>query len=541
MLRWLQPLTDRRPGRPTWAALALLLVAAPTLARPLVVCTEGSPEGFDITQYTAATTADATAETVYERLVQFAPGSTKVIPALAQSWDISADGLAYTFHLRPGVKFQRTDYFTPTRTFNADDVLWSFRRQLDPAHPWNRLAPRGFPYAQSMGLPGLIERVEKVDDLTVRFTLRHPEAPFLADLAMGFASIYSAEYADLLLAAGKPEQLNNLPLGTGPFVFQRYQKDAQVRFAANPDYWGGTPKIERLLLAITPDPSVRIQKLRAGDCQVAVYPRPTDIPELRRDPRLKVEELDSLLVAYVAINTRHKPLDDVRVRQAINLAFDRDAYRKAQFGEGGASPAVAPYPPTLWGSDPDLKGWPRDLERARQLLAEAGVQPGQKLSIWTRPGGGPANPNPGIGAQMLQNDLGKLGIRADIRVYEWGELIRRAKHGEHDLVFMGWVGDNGDPDNFLTPNLSCAAAQSGENMAGWCNAQFDDLLRQARASTDQDARAALYRQALAIFQREAPWIALAYPKQFVVLSPRVKGFTLSPLGSNNFTHVELGP
>ena len=142
---------------------------------------------------------------------------------------------------------------------------------------------------------------------------------------------------------------------------------------------------------------------------------------------------------------------------------------------------------------------------------------------------------------MGQNDLGKLGIRADIRVYEWGELIRRAKHGEHDLVFMGWVGDNGDPDNFLTPNLSCAAAQSGENMAGWCNAQFDDLLRQARASTDQDARAALYRQALAIFQREAPWIALAYPKQFVVLSPRVKGFTLSPLGSNNFTHVELGP
>ncbi len=541
MLRWPQPLADRRPGRPTWAALALLLAAAPALARPLVVCTEGSPEGFDITQYTAATTADATAETVYERLVQFAPGSTKVIPALAQSWDISADGLAYTFHLRPGVKFQRTDYFTPTRTFNADDVLWSFQRQLDPTHPWNKLAPRGFPYAQSMGLPGLIERVEKVDDLTVRFTLRHPEAPFLADLAMGFASIYSAEYADLLLAAGKPEQLNNLPLGTGPFVFQRYQKDAQVRFAANPDYWGGAPKIERLLLAITPDPSVRIQKLRAGDCQVAVYPRPTDIPELRRDPRLKVEELDSLLVAYVAINTRHKPLDDVRVRQAINLAFDRDAYRKAQFGEGGASPAVAPYPPTLWGSDADLKGWPRDLERARQLLAEAGVQPGQKLSIWTRPGGGPTNPNPGIGAQMLQNDLGKLGIRADIRVYEWGELIRRAKHGEHDLVFMGWVGDNGDPDNFLTPNLSCAAAQSGENMAGWCNAQFDDLLRQARASTDQDARAALYRQALAIFQREAPWIALAYPKQFVVLSPRVKGFTLSPLGSNNFTHVELGP
>ncbi|MFZ5957577.1 ABC transporter substrate-binding protein [Pseudomonas knackmussii] len=524
-----------------WVALALFFCCSWTSAQTLVVCTEASPEGFDIAQYTAATTADAAAETVYERLVEFAPGTTQVAPALAQSWEISPDGLSYTFNLRRNVQFQRTDYFTPSRPFNADDVLWSFQRQLDPKHPWHSLAPRGFPYATSMGLPGLIERIEKLEDNRVRFTLRHPEAPFLADLAMGFASIYSAEYADLLLKAGKAEQLNNLPVGTGPFVFQRYQKDALVRFAANPTYWGGTPKIDRLLLSITPDPGVRLQKIRAGDCQVALYPRPTDIPALRQEPKLKVAELDSLLVAYVALNTRHKPLDDVRVRQALNLAFDRDAYRTAQFGEGGASPAVAPYPPTLWGSDPSLQGWPRDLERARKLLAEAGIQPGLKLSIWTRPGGGPTNPNPGIGAQMLQDDLGKLGIRADIRVYEWGELIRRGKRGEHDLLFMGWVGDNGDPDNFLTPNLSCDAARNGENLSGWCNAQFDDLLRQARASTDQATRADLYRQALAIFQREAPWIALAYPKQFVVLSPKVKGFTLSPLGSNNFARVELAP
>ncbi|MNZ61056.1 Periplasmic dipeptide transport protein precursor [compost metagenome] len=286
---------------------------------------------------------------------------------------------------------------------------------------------------------------------------------------------------------------------------------------------------------------MRLQKLKAGDCQIAVYPRPTDVPKLKQDPQVRVEELDSLLVAYVALNTRHKPLDDVRVRQAINLAFDRAAYLRAQFGEGGASPAVAPYPPTLWGSDPDLKGWPHDPEQAKKLLAEAGIEPGLKLSIWTRPGGGPTNPNPGIGAQMLQEDLAKIGIQATIRVYEWGELIKRAKRGEHDIVFMGWVGDNGDPDNFLTPNLSCAAAKSGENQAGWCNAGFDELLRKARASTSQDERASLYRQALAIYQREAPWIALAYPKQFAVLRLNVKGFTLSPLGSNNFSRVELHP
>ncbi|MNM67915.1 Periplasmic dipeptide transport protein precursor [compost metagenome] len=522
-------------------ALAGVLACPVAFGQTLVVCTEASPEGFDIVQYTAATTADATAETLLERLVQFAPGSTKVVPALAESWEIGADGLTYTFHLRKGVKFHSTDYFKPTREFDADDVLWSFQRQLDPQHPWHGLSPRGFPYAEAMGLAGLIAAIDKLDQHTVRFTLRHPEAPFLADLAMGFASIYSAEYADLLLKAGKPEQLNNLPVGTGPFVFQRYQKDAQVRFAANPDYWAGKPKIERLLLAITPDPNVRLQKLKAGDCQIAVYPRPTDVPKLKQDPQVRVEELDSLLVAYVALNTRHKPLDDVRVRQAINLAFDRAAYLRAQFGEGGASPAVAPYPPTLWGSDPDLKGWPHDPEQAKKLLAEAGIEPGLKLSIWTRPGGGPTNPNPGIGAQMLQEDLAKIGIQATIRVYEWGELIKRAKRGEHDIVFMGWAGDNGDPDNFLTPNLSCAAAKSGENQAGWCNAGFDELLRKARASTSQDERAGLYRLALAIYQREAPWIALAYPKQFAVLRLNVKGFTLSPLGSNNFSRVELHP
>nr|WP_178094219.1 ABC transporter substrate-binding protein [Pseudomonas sp. ALS1279] len=518
--------------------VALLCVHAQA-ADSLVVCTEASPEGFDIVQYTAATTADATAETLFERLVAFAPGSTEIVPALAQSWEIAADGLNYTFTLRQGVKFHANQGFTPSRAFNADDVLWSFQRQLDPAHPWHGLSLRGFPYAEAMGLAQLIERVEKLDEHRVRFVLKHPEAPFLANLAMGFASIYSAEYADHLLATNQPERLNNAPIGTGPFIFERYAKDAQVRFRGNPDHWDGAPSVERLVLAITPEPNVRQQRLKAGDCQIALYPRPVDIPALKADAKLQVLELDSLLTAYIGINTRHPPLDDVRVRQALNLAFDKAAYIRAQYGEGNATPAVAPYPATLWGHDAELQDWPHDPGRARQLLAEAGHGEGFKLSIWTRPGGGPTNPNPGIGAQMLQADLAAIGIRSDIRVFEWGELIKRAKNGEHDLVFMGWAGDNGDPDNFLTPNLSCAAAKSGENQAGWCDEQFDDLIRQARQEPEQEKRAVLYRQALAIFHQQAPWIALAHPKQFVTLRKGVEGFVLSPMGSNNFARVKV--
>ncbi|MEO4045717.1 ABC transporter substrate-binding protein [Pseudomonas sp. CAU 1711] len=523
-------------------ALLALCASLPVLAQQsLVVCSEASPEGFDIVQYTAATTADASAETVYERLVQFAPGSTRIVPALAESWEISADGLSYTFNLRQGVQFHKTPWFEPSRALNADDVLWSFQRQRDKAHPWHELAPRGYPYFEAMGFADLIDKIEALDEHRVRFTLKHPEAPFLADLAMGFTSIYSAEYAAKLLAAGEPGKLNSQPIGTGPFVFERYAKDAQVRFAGNPHYWAGKPPLERLLLAITPDPNTRVQQLKAGACQVALFPRPSDVPALRENRDLRVLELDSLLTAYVAINTRHPPLDDVRVRQAINLAFDRQAYLRAQYGEGNASLTAAPYPATLPGHDERLQPWPRDLERARQLLAEAGHAQGLKLAIWTRPGGGPTNPNPGIGAQMLQADLAAIGIHSEIRVFEWGELIKRAKNGEHDLVFMGWAGDNGDPDNFLSPNLSCAAAESGDNQAGWCHREFDQLIREARRIAEPQRRAALYREALAIFQREAPWIALAHPRQFVALRRDVEGFVLSPLGSNNFARVRRTP
>jgi len=180
----------------TALAVALLSTTVSVCAKNLVVCTEASPEGFDIAQFTTAVTADASAETILNRLADFAPGTTDVEPALAERWDISPDGLEYTFYLRPGVKFHTTDYFKPTRTLNADDVVWSFQRQLDPNHPWHALSLVGYPYFESMGFKDLLKSVEKVDDLTVKITLNHAESPFLRDIAMPFNSIYSAEYAD---------------------------------------------------------------------------------------------------------------------------------------------------------------------------------------------------------------------------------------------------------------------------------------------------------------------------------------------------------
>lgn len=529
----------KRSALNTVVAIALSGLAAAVSAKPLVVCTEASPEGFDIVQYTTAVTADAAAETLYNRLVDFKPGTTEIQPALAESWDIGSDGLTYTFHLRRGVKFHSTDYFKPTREMNADDVLWSFQRQLDPTHPWHGKSSVGFPYFESMGFKELLKRVEKLDDSTVRFTLARPEAPFLADLAMAFASIYPAEYADQLLKQGKTGDLNSQPVGTGPFIFQRYAKDAQVRFKANPDYFRGKPPADALILAIATDNNVRLQKLRANECQIALYPKPDDIPSVKRDANLKVAEIEAMTTAYTAMNTQHKYLSDVRVRQAIDIAFDKQAYVDALFGKGNALPAVNPYPPTLLGYNTALANPPRDLDKARDLLKQAGVPEGTTLTLFTRNGGGPTNPNPMLGAQMMQADLAKIGLKVDIRVMEWGEMLKRAKAGEHDMVSAGWAGDNGDPDNFLTPLLSCEAAKNGENYARWCNSSFQTLLDQARASSDPAERAALYEQAQVIVHQDHPWVSTAHTRMFVAMRNNVEGYYISPLTTNNFATTQV--
>ncbi|WP_412460670.1 ABC transporter substrate-binding protein [Pseudomonas sp. SC11] len=526
---------------PLRAALAAIILGAAgqLAAKPLVVCTEASPEGFDIVQYTTAVTADASAETVFNRLVDFKPGTTDIEPALAERWEISDDGLTYTFHLRQGVKFHTTDYFTPTRAFNADDVLWSLNRQLDPVHPWHDKTSVGYPYFESMAFKDLLKSVTKTDDHTVVITLTRPEAPFLRDMAMAFTSIYSAEYGDQLLKAGKTGELNSKPIGTGPFVFQRYNKDAQVRYKANPDYFRGKPPSETLVFAIATDNNVRLQKLRANECQIALYPKPDDVPGIKTDARLKVAEIEALVTGYIALNTEHKYLSDVRVRQAINIAFDRQTHVDQLFGKGNALVAVNPYPPTLIGYNTDNRNPPRDLDKARALLKEAGVPEGTTFTLFTRNGGGPTNPNPRLSAEMLQADLASIGLKLDIRVMEWAEMLRRAKKGEADLVSAGWAGDNGDPDNFLGPMLSCEAAKSGENYARWCNPKFQELITQARLIIDNEQRAALYRQALAVYDADLPWIAMAHPKMFTALRQNVEGYVISPLTNNNFATTQV--
>ncbi|WP_339732934.1 ABC transporter substrate-binding protein [uncultured Pseudomonas sp.] len=526
------------------AALPLLLVPlitpALTQASTLSVCTEASPDGFDVVQYNSLTTTNASADVLMNRLVDFDATSGTLQPSLAQAWEVSPDGLSYSFTLRPDVQFHNTEYFTPSRPLNADDVLFSFQRMLDQAHPWHKVAPSGYPHAQSMQLPSLIKSIEKNGEHSLRFSLNRPDATFLATLSMGFASIYSAEYAAQLLAAGTPETLNSQPIGTGPFVFKRFQKDASVRYSANPSYFAGKPAVDNLVFAITPDANVRLQKLRRGECHIALSPKPQDVQAISADNNLKGTHTAAFMTAFVGINSQHPPLDQPAVRQAINLAFDKASYLKAVF-ENSAEAANGPFPPNTWSYASELAGYPHDPQKARELLKQAGLADGFSTTIWTRPTGSVLNPNPSLGAQLLQADLAKVGIKAEIRVIEWGELIRRAKAGEHDLLFMGWAGDNGDPDNFLTPQFACASLESGLNFARYCNPQLDKLIADGKSTSDQAQRSRIYKEAQQIIQQQALWLPLAHPTAYALTRKQVEGYQVSPFGRQDFSKVRLAP
>ena len=519
------------------AAAAISCLAAGASAKTLVYCSEGSPEGFDPALFTAGTTFDASSRPVYNRLVEFESGTTDTIPGLAESWTVSDDGLEYTFKLRPGVKFHTTDYFTPTRDFNADDVIFSFTRQGDPENPWNSYTENAsWEYFQSMDMPALIKEIRKDDDMTVTFVLNRPEAPFIANLAMDFASILSKEYADSLEASGQQTNLNQAPVGTGPFQFVAYQKDAVIRYTAHPDYWRGKQAIDDLIFAITVDSSVRMQKLKAGECHAAPYPNPADIAGLQADPNLTVMEQEGLNVGYLAYNTQQAPFDDPKVRKALNMAINKQAILDAVF-QGAGQAAKNPIPPTMWSYNNAVEDDPYDPDGAKAMLEEAGVS-GLSMKVWAMPVQRPYNPNARRMAELIQEDFAKIGVTVEIVSYEWGEYLQRSKAEDRDgAVLLGWTGDNGDPDNFLAVLLGCDAV-GGSNRAQWCNEEFDGLVQKAKSGS-QEERTKLYEEAQVVFKREAPWATIAHSVVFMPMSKKVSGYVMDPLGGHWFDGVDL--
>ena len=521
----------------TLSAAALVAGAGASQAKTFVYCSEGSPENFTPALNITGTSLDA-ARPVYNQLVEFERGSVNVVPGLAESWEITDGGKTITFKLRKGVKFHAQKDFKPTRDFNADDVLFSFNRQWKEDNPYHKVSGGKYDYFADMGMPKLLQGIDKVDDHTVKFTLSEPNAPILANLAMDFASIHSKEYADYLASKGRQAEFDQVPVGTGPFSFVAYQKDAVIRYKANPDYYAGKTPLDDLVYAITPDPTARVSKLKAGECTLMSYPRPADLPELQKDPALQVMSQPGLNIAYWSFNTEKKPFDDKRVRHAVSMAIDKEAILREVY-KGSGQAAKNPIPPTMWSYNEAVKDDPYDPEKAKAMLKEAGVATPLDIDLWYMPVQRPYNPNGKAIAEMMQADLKKVGINAKLVTYEWGEYRKRMQQGEQMTGQLGWTGDNGDPDNFFFL-LGCAAARpGGQNLSKWCNKGFDDRLVKARTLSDKAERTKLYEEMQTIFKEEAPWFTIAHSVVFEPMQKNVVGYKMSPFNRHQFEGVDL--
>ena len=507
-------------------------------AKTFVYCSEGSPSSFNPQLGTDGPTFNASSHTIYNTLVEFKQGATVIEPALAEKWTVSPDGKTYTFTLRKGVKFHSSEIFKPTSDFNADDVLFSFNRQRDPNHPYAKISGGNYEYFQGMEMAKIIKDIKKKSDYTIEFVLNQQEAPFLANMAMDFASIFSAEYADTMMKAKTPEKIDMNPIGTGPFVFKSYQKDTLIRYTANDLYWKSKPKIENLIFAITPDASVRFQKLKAGECNLIAEPAPQDLEAMKTNEKLQVSEKEGLNVGYLAFNVEKGPFAKREVREAVNHALNRKSYIEAIYMNRAAL-AKNPIPPTIWSYNDSVKDWDYNPEKAKELLKKAGYPNGFETEIWTLPVSRPYNPSGKKMGELMQADLAKVGIKVSIKTYDWPTYLEKSKKGEHQMIQLGWTGDNGDPDNFFNVLLGCASVQAGSNVARWCYKPFNDLIQQAKQTPDMKKRTDLYKKAQVIFKQEAPWVTLAHARVYRAMSKNVVGYQIHPFGTEQFEAVDL--
>lgn len=470
------------------------------------------------------------AHQVYDSLLEYKEGTTEVEPALAETWDISTDGLQYTFHLRQGVKFHDgTD-------FNADAVVFNFTRWSDPNSAY-KFEGDSFDYYDSMFGPDgarVIKSVTAKDANTVVFTLNQPQAPFLQNIAMTCFGIASPAAIQ-----EKKENFKNEPVGTGPFVFKEWKRNDSITLEKNPNYWKeGQPKLNTVIVRSIPDNSARFNALQNGEIDLMEDVSPDDLTLLESNTALQKIERPPFNVAYIGFNLKKKPFDDPKVRVALNYAVNKQGIIDAFFA-GQAKAAVNPMPPTLWGYNDSVQDYTYDLDKAKQLLADAGYPDGLpgEYTFYAMPVSRPYMPDGKKVAEAIQADFAKIGVKVNIESPEWATYLDDTKAGEKDdLYMMGWTGDNGDPDNFIYTLLDKDAIPSN-NRSFYVNEDLHKLLIQAQQETDQSKRTELYKQSQEIIKKDAPWIPLVHTTPILAAKANLKGFVPDPTGTEYYSSI----
>jgi glutathione transport system substrate-binding protein len=485
------------------AGVSLLPLQA--LASTLTVMQTEAPRSMDPGDQTATYTASVL-DPMYDGLLERTE-ENPIAPALATEWSSDDTGLVWTFKLRQGVKFHDG---TP---FNADAVVKNYARHLDPK--------RGL--AASGRIRQVIEKVEAVDEYTVRFTLKKRYPAFLPLLTQASSWMVSPK-AD---AAGT---LGAKAVGTGPYKLKEYKSGEYVLEEKNPDYWRGTPKgADEIKWTWTSEPSVMNMAIQTGDADVVNPLPPAFATQLSSNEDVKVVSSDGAAVFWVALNTKIKPLDDARVRQALNYATDREGLVRVIM-QGYAVPANSPLPPVMTGYDKSLNPYPLDLDKAKALLAEAGLPDGFSMSVAVQ------EPEARIG-ELLQAMWAKIGVKLDVRRMESGVWTKAAfadpagKAADNiGSVIASWSTINA-PDLQLRPlYYSASAAPAGANLGFFSDPKLDKLLDDATNLKDEGERNKLYVEAQKAINAEAPHVLLYTTKDVYAIRKGVEGVGMIPGG-----------
>ncbi len=501
-----------KPGAATANALTFLFAGDTNRLDPPAM---DAQEGF------IATTG------MYEGLVRYKSGGTDVEPALAEKWDVSPDGLQYVFHLKPGVTFHDGSPLT------AQGVAFSFNRSVNKDDPLFQDAQGdygGFPYIRDY-IANVVTKIEAVGDLDLQFTLSRKFSPLLSNLAIPPAYVQSME---ALKKYGKA--INENPVGTGPFKFVEWKKDDHITVDAFDGYWGGKPKLQRIIFQPVPEPSVRALKIQNGEADVTWAIDPKDVPALKGQANTDVFEQPGLNVNMAEINLMMSQLQSKALRQAMNYAINKQELADILYSSAG-TPASGVLPPTSWAFNSDLKAYPFDPDQARALLKDAGYN-GATLTLDTYTIARGYNPQGSKLAEAVQQYLEDVGIKTQIQTGEWTQYRADRRAGKLNVSFGGWQADTGDPENFLGVFFN-SINKGGINASFYDVPAVDQLLNQANQETDLAKRKDLFNQAEKIIVDDAPWLFIGHMKQQAAVRKRVQGFVQQPTYIYYFQNVSL--
>lgn len=469
---------------------------------------------------------------IFETLVKYENEGSKIVPCLAESWKSSEDGLIWVFRLRQGIRFH------DGTVFNAHAVAFNFHRWMDTGNPYHIGQFSYWNYIFG-GFPGFVKSVTALSDYSLEIKLTKPFAPFLSALAMPVFGIASPEAVKKY-----GEEIYKHPVGTGPFCFESWERNTCILLCRNDKYWNGNAKVSEVEFRVIPSSKDRLGQLKQGSIHIADNLGPDDIADIENDikydSKLYLYLRPSFNVGYIAINNEKSPFNKREVRVAINHAINKEELIKDVF-DNLAKPAKTFIPPFLWGYNENIESYEYNPTKSMQLLAEAGYPEGFKTTLWVMDSSRDYFPKPLLVAQFIKDNLKQVNIEAEIKVFSLNEYLNRIENGEHELALIGWTGDYIDPDNFLYTLLASDNAKPGlaGNYSFYKNKEADQLLTQARQTSNMVFRKNLYRNLLEIVNYDTPSVPLVHTMPVLAARLSVKGYAPHMTGVESLENVDI--